>query len=198
MFSSVGSPFFCGPLMFYVRMCCPCFVCITQAVSGKLPRLVQVLDNVKKTVEESGRDLIDDALQTLSSTIRQLDAEGGYGTDRSPSPSESVTPTDPHTLWGDLMGRKPSHHQLGPFPSAPTLVSPPSVPSVAPSVKPAAHTFSPRYLQANSDKPRITRASVPNWSDSTSLSGADGAMSRTPQGRKGLHSHSASMDLGKG
>ena len=184
--------------MYYVRMCCPCYICITQAVSGKLPRLVQVLDNVKKTVEESGRDLIDDALQTLSSTIRQLDAEGGYGTDRSPSPSESVTPTDPHTLWGDLMGRKPSHHQLGPFPSAPTLVSPPSVPSVAPSMKPAAHAFSPRYLQANSDKPRITRASVPNWSDSTSLSGADGAMSRTPQGRKGLHSHSASMDLGKG
>lgn len=179
-------------------MCCPCYVRISQAVSAKLPRLVQVLDNVKKTVEESGRDLIDDALQTLSSTIRQLDAEGEYGTDRSPSPSESGTPTDPHTLWGDLMGRKPSHHQLGPFPSAPTLVSPPLVPSVATPVKPAAHTFSPRYLQTERDRPRIARASVPNWSDSTSLSGADGALARPPQGRKGLHSHSASMDLGKG
>lgn len=162
-----------------------------QSVSGKLPRLVQVLDNVKKTVEESGRDLIDDALQTLSSTIRQLDAEGGYGTDRSPSPSESATPTDPHALWGDLMGRKPSHLQLGPFSSTSAASTPSGTP-----VKPAAHTVSARYLSADRERPRITRASVPNWSDSTSLTSSDGVPAWKMQGQKGLHSHSASMDLG--
>lgn len=167
---------------------------VLQAVSGKLPRLVQVLDNVKKTVEESGRDLIDDALQTLSSTIRQLDAEGGYGTDRSPSPSESVTPTDPHTLWGDLMGRKTSQHQLGPFPSVSPATSTSLVPSAATPVKPAAHTFSARYLER--ERPRITRGSVPNWSDSTSLSAVDGVAAQKTQGQKGLHTHSSSMDLG--
>ena len=162
-------------------------------MSGKLPRLVQVLDNVKKTVEESGRDLIDDALQTLSSTIRQLDAEG-YGTDRSPSPSDStVTPSDPPPLWGDLIGRRSSQHQLGSFSSLTSAASTPSGTPAGTPVKFASHTFSTRHLTSEQrERPQIPRSSVPNLSESSS---SEVVPPWKMQRQKGFHTHSVSMDL---
>ena len=73
-----------------------------EPVSSKLPRLVDELENVTKTKEESGKDLLDNAMQHLSSTRRQFD---------SPSPPEMSTPTSPpdslrSPVWYETVGEQ--------------------------------------------------------------------------------------------
>ena len=160
---------------------------LAQPVSSKLPRLAQVLENVRKTTEDSGRDLIDDALQSL----RQMDSNS-FTNELSPSPSDTDLsfPTSP-----------------GERPSLPTQLGDSKLPvkryDSASSVSTLGKTTSAKYQTVRSSvstlispekgRPQHYRASVPNLSEP---SGGDHTHPPWRLHKGSSHSHSASVDMG--
>ena len=162
-----------------------------QSVSSRLPKLSQVLDNVRKTAEESGRNLIDDALASL----REMDTQR-FGDGLSPSPSDtdlpsSLTPGDYPSMLGQLGdlgtdGRKIAIKRYDSSSSVSTSGA--TTPIKLSAARPFGSVTTPVK-----ERPHLYRASVPNL---TEPSAADQSRSPWKLQRSGKHSHSVSVDMG--
>ena len=162
-----------------------------QSVSSRLPKLSQVLDNVRKTAEESGRNLIDDALASL----REMDTQR-FGDGLSPSPSDtdlpsSLTPGDYPSMLGQLGdlgtdGRKIAIKRYDSSSSVSTSGA--TTPIKLSAARPFGSVTTPVK-----ERPHLYRASVPNLTEPTA---ADQSRSPWKLQRSGKHSHSVSVDMG--